>query len=92
MSFNSGAFESPFISSIGSSGPHSPESTQSDASISTYEFGEDGRMVGSIIVTVNRLVLITSLEMRYTDGEVAFSHCFDPDANGSGGDGSTIFN
>jgi len=77
LSFNNGAFESPLISSVGSSGPHSSESTQSDASISTYELGDDGRMIGSIAVTVNRLVLITSLEMRYTDGEVAFNHFFD---------------
>ena len=75
--FNNGALESPFFSSVDSV-PHSPESTQSDGYENTYEVGGNGRTIRQIIVSVSRLVLITSLEMRYSDGEVAFSHCFDP--------------
>ena len=61
--FNNGALESPFFASAGS-GPPSQETTQSEGAVSTFNFS-DGRQIRKIRVTVNRMVLITRLEMSY---------------------------
>ena len=69
--------------------PLSPESTQSESNdVSLYDLNSSDdrggrrsrsrRTIREIAVTVNRLVLLTRLEMRYEGGEVAMSHTFDP--------------
>ena len=77
--FNNGVLESPFFASVGS-GPTSPESTQSESAIHTIDLNPDNRIIRQISITVNQLVLITRLEMRYAEGDVAFSHTFDSSA------------
>ena len=77
--FNNGSvtLESPFISSCESNGnsPQSFESTRLESEVITYNIE---KKIASIKVTVDKLVLITGLEMRYANGTVALSHTFDP--------------
>ena len=64
--FNGGACESPFINAADSE-PHSPESTQQESLVHVFDVDQD-RRIAAIIVTIDRHVVITGLELLYEGG------------------------